>query len=254
MRHLDKNTFARVQKGTVAKLCIVCMLFVWSCQSKNETEQPSDEHIYVEVENASEYSNIVEVKLMGSDKNINRSVELARGNWKNGGFIIVLPQTLDSNYLFPLIRGDWWWAGEFDFYNGAPLTVIDALPTISISNENVKVSDACFVGVDKDGFIVANFLRAKINTIEMDNNTVAILTYVDSDVTISGYDTRKTDFPDGYSIEINKTYSIKWEKGWNVWYRSIYTTITDNTNMVTEQWTTTPVNELKWYGNSSFRL
>ena len=38
MKYLYKNPFERKQKGTVVILCIVCMLFVWSCHTKNEAD------------------------------------------------------------------------------------------------------------------------------------------------------------------------------------------------------------------------
>jgi len=39
-----KNPFERLQKGAVSILCIVCALFVWSCQNKSENDQTlSDE-------------------------------------------------------------------------------------------------------------------------------------------------------------------------------------------------------------------
>ena len=47
MKYLYKNPFERIsQKGIVAILCIVCMLFVWSCKNKSEADQPlSNEEI-----------------------------------------------------------------------------------------------------------------------------------------------------------------------------------------------------------------
>jgi len=46
MNKVIKNPFERMQKGAVSILCIVCVLFVWSCQNKSENNQPlSDEEI-----------------------------------------------------------------------------------------------------------------------------------------------------------------------------------------------------------------
>ena len=46
MNRVIKNPFERVQKGAVVMLCIVYTMLVWSCQSKNEADQPlSDEQI-----------------------------------------------------------------------------------------------------------------------------------------------------------------------------------------------------------------
>jgi hypothetical protein len=108
-------------------------------------------HLCAKVENASEYSSIVAVKLMVYDLSVNRHVEFARGEWKNGGFTIELPQTLAPNHLRPLI-------GQVGANH--PTNIL-AQPTMVINNENVSIVDAYFVGVDENSNAVATFSPVK---------------------------------------------------------------------------------------------
>ena len=192
------------------------------------------------VENASKYGNVVEVKLMVHDRSINKYVELTRFDWKDDGFMIVLPKTLGSNNIYALIR-DGMYPTNIDFVQS----------TMTISNENVRVGNVYFVGVDKNGNAIATFFSVKIDE---NGNTKAIFTYTDSNVNISGY-----TYGDGHAhpacldcpswFEKTTSYFVDWEKGWNVWYLSISHTRTDYVAITTEQWSTAPVSGLKWHGS-----
>ena len=109
---------------------------------------------------------------MGYDRIIDRDIELARGDWKDDGFTIELPKTLDPNYLHALINN-----------NRVYMTIINPPSTVSISNKNVKVGNVAFWGVDKDGNVVTRFYPIEIDS--DGNGQDAYYTYVDSDVTIS---------------------------------------------------------------------
>jgi len=206
---------------------------------------------YAKVENASKYRNVFEVKLMVYDKTTSRTngnvttfidhyVELARSKWKDDGFSIPFPETLASNHFRALIR------------YGRPPTLIDHIQsTMAISNENVKVSDVYFVGVDKNDNVVATF--SFVNTDE-DCRTEAIFTYVDSDVTISGYTVKEGHAQPAYEgapswIEKTTTYSVKWEKGLNIWFFSTSNTIESYKMITSEKWSIDPVSGLKWFGS-----
>ena len=243
MKLLFKNHYAEMQKVKVVALCVVCVLIGFSCKNKNEDKPPlSNEHIYAKVENPSNYSNVVEVKLMGFDRNLGKNVDLAHGDWKNGGFAIDLPKTLTPDYLYALINS-----------GGLPTTITGTPSTLNISNKNAKIMNAEFWRVDKDGNMFSHFYPFKID--KDGNAKSAFYTYVDSDVTISGYiegvvviaefdEDKNADFL--YQWEKTTTYSIQWKKGWNVWCLSGSLSKTDR--QITEQWTTVPVSELKWYG------
>ena len=217
-------------------------------ENPDEVETNIVTKIEAKVENASKYSNVVAVVLKGYDRSTDKNIELARGDWKDGGFIIVLPKTVYPNYYHALINND----REY-------MTIIDPPSTVSISNKNVKVFHARFFGVDKDDNMVTRFYPLKI-----DKNGYAqdaFLTYVDSDVTISGYTEREGTFTyteyDNARFEmlhiqhiwwkkITTTYSIKWKKGWNVWFFS-RSGNTQTPSTATEKWASTPVSKLKWY-------
>jgi len=208
-----------------------------SCSDNNELQKGYLNKITAKVENASEFKDVVEVKLLVWDP-INRTdVEIASSYWNNGGFKIVINESKSPTYLHPLICGDWYWSIASDF--DKPSTVIDEQQTVTISNKDIKLVDAFFVGFDKDGYRVATFSLVKFDKnghIEAE----AKVSYINSDVNISGYT---------YPSRIN--YSIDWEKGWNIWYRSTSQKRTGDDITTTQLWSSTPVKGLKWYGNSS---
>jgi len=200
-------------------------------------------HTSARVENASKYSDVVEVKLIVYDLSTDRYVEVARSNWKDGGFTIILPKALDPNYLHSFIH-----------YDGLPSTITHVSSTLTISNKNVKILNVSdFIGVDKDGNAVTRFYPFKVD--KDGNFNVVRFIYVDSDATISGYiktETAIAEFDDDkngdiwYVWEKTMNFSLKWKKGWNVWLHSRSYTKTERT--IIEQWTTTSESELKWSG------
>jgi hypothetical protein len=205
--------------------------------------------IEAKVENASKYSNVVVVKLMIGN------IELARGDWKNGGFTIEFPETLNPSYLHALINN-----------NNVYMNINEPPSTVKITNKYVKVYHAVFLGVDINGKVVDRFYP-----IEIDKNgwgQDVFFTYVDSDVTISGYTERRNDvllFTEydearfvGMDIhpmsfgKITTTYSIKWKIGWNVWsFSRFYPSMKNKT---TEKWSSTPASKLKWYSGKDLRV
>ena len=219
----------------------------YSCASKDEThpEKATGEWFSnVKVKNASEFSDIVLVKLMGFDRNLDRYVELARGDWKDGSFTIVPPETLASNYLHPLISS---------YSYGFLTVIIDPPSTMSISNPNINVGNVQIWGFDKDDNLVAMFHQFKVDG---DSNTEVVYTYVDSDVNISGYLERMTivtEYDEGKNMDVlcewkvNTTYFIQWKKGWNVWYHSSSNSLTER--VMTEHWSSTPINGIEWNGS-----
>jgi hypothetical protein len=223
---------------------LLSCVFLIGCKKENDDPLSGvivDGKITAKVENASEFRNVVAVKFMAYDISVNRHVELARGNWKNGGFTIEPPKTLDPNFLHPLIRrdvllGGYWIPG-----------ITEIQPTLTISNENVRVDNNYFVGVDKDGKEVASFGLF----MEDKDDTHANFTYVDSDVTISGYKIEEFQIRPNRSERNITTYSVSWEKGWNVWCLSRCQSDTGSMFITEDQWSTTPIRGLKWYGLKS---
>jgi len=205
------------------------LLFIagtFSACEKSALVEEDDLYIYAQVENASEFSNVVEVKLMIGE------IELARGDWKGDGFVIVLPETLDTNILWALIDN-----------RGLPTTQIINSSTATISNTNAKIADAHFVGVDKDGIVVSNFNLFEIdkdgNPIITQNRDNICLRYVDSYVTVSGY----TEHTYG-SFNVTHFFSIEWKKGWNV----VWISESVSEGKLIHKWSTIPISRLIWNG------
>jgi len=225
----------------------LCLVFLFAVTGCDKLENPDVDDLYLKIENvsgkienASKYNNIVGIKLIWFESVSKYSI-LARGDRENGGFTIALPKTLDQNCLNAL--------------NISGFHINIAVPsTLNVSNNNVKVftlSNYC--GVDKVGNVVAYFRPSAID--ENGNVKDVYFTYVDSDVTISGYtESRFTVIPtENYTgpgeWKQTTTYSIEWKKGWNVWWisRNWHTP----TATVTERYSTNPVNNLKWDGEEN---
>jgi len=204
-------------------------------------------NIYGKIENASKYSNVVEVKLMVSSVGI-KPIELASGERKNGGFKIEPKKTLDPNYLHTFIDNE----REY-------LRIIDPPATVTISNKNAKIFHAKFLGFDKNGNVVTRFYPIEVDSVGYSQDVY--YTYVDSDVSISGYTERELS-PITYTEydnaryknmhvmwamfnKVTTTYSVEWKKGWNVWSFSRFSSFPGIT--ATENWSTELNNTLVWY-------
>ena len=222
----------------------LCLLFAVVGCDKLEKSDEDGSYLYATVENASEYSSVVEVLLMGYDGS--KFIELSCGKWKDGGFTIKLPKILEPNHLHALINN-----------NGVETTIIDLSSTVTISNKNAKVMSTEFWGIDKDGYVVTCFYPFKMD--EDDNAKRVVYTYADSDVSISDYTEREGVIPvklDELLLldiqyvwweKITAIYSVEWKKGWNVWSYSRFHNMPER--VVTEKWATIPINTLKWYGS-----
>jgi hypothetical protein len=235
----------------VFKLIIIFSIMIGniSCEKKEIIEDGL--FLHAKVENASKYNNVVEVRLMMNVRDYGKNIELARGNWKNGSFTIELPKTLDTNYLYALIDE-----------NRLQPTIIDTPSSLAISNINVKIWNAQFWGVDKDGNVVTPFFPFEID--KDGNNKGIFYTYVDSDVTISGRTEREgvmidTEFHNEKFIgshphpiwynKITTTYSVEWKEGWNIWSYSRFFLQEEPV----EKWSIIPFSKLKWYGGEDLQ-
>ena len=237
----------------ITTLCfIVITLFAATGCDKLKNPGYFGDIIDVKVENASKYSNVVEVVLRGWDSSIGY-IEIARGKWNGDGFTIVLPKTLNPDYLHALVNYGWY------------PTIIDPPSTMTISNKNVKILNADFRGIDKDGNVVTRFFAFEID--KDDNPNSVIYTYVESEVTIAGYAEREGELYTEYNEEmfrgmhvhfvwldkITTTYSVEWKEGWNIWSISRFGNYKKTPTTATEKWSTTPISRLKWYGSEDLR-
>ena len=208
-----------------------------ACGEKEISQQPDDDGdwTFIKVADASKYSNITEVRLVAVADLPEGGIELARFEWKDGGFTVELP----------------------DFVNPDYLKVYQNIIGLSVSNENVKYIAPFFVGFDKDGNYVTEFFLAKITK---DGYTHATYIYVDSDAVLSGYAEYAAYLFEKdkngnciYSLEnrhlwkTNTTFSMEWKKGWNIQYDSKSISKTKRTITELLSASTTPVCELKFY-------
>jgi len=249
-----------MRKNILIITTLLCLIgFATACENKitdakdnNELYSSTVTKIEAKVENAEKYSEVVAVKLMGYAFNTDNMLEIATGVWADGGFIIELPKTVSSNNLFSLN----------DRFNH-PQTFYN-LAELPISNKNVRVVNADFWGVDKDGNLITRFFPFEIDA---NWGTKGMFyTYVDSDVTISGYQNRfgfvgieyehwiwlgidRMLMPPGNIIT---SYSIYWKKGWNLWQISRYGSGDAELSFLNEKWETGLSNNLKWYGSEDF--
>jgi len=232
---------------------LVLLLFA-GCNS-SEIEKPQDGNdkvINARVENASEFSNVADVKLLANPfspmEQFNESVEIAYAEWKNGGFIINFPKTVNSSYLYPPIH-DGKWKVRLPVATGgfrSDNIYFESLSSVTISNENVKIVNTEIWGVDENARWIAPF--SLIRLIDEYNFTKAVFTYVDSDVTIFGSNVVINEFGNP-PFEVHNIYSIEWKKGWNVWYLTKSRTVTnDGTPILTRKWSSIPADGLKWHG------
>ena len=229
----------------IMTLCLVSVaLFAVSGCNKTENSDENDSYFYAKVENASKFSNVVEVKLMTNTiipmAQYYDDVEIASFDWNDDSFTIELPKTVNSNYLYQLICDDRW------FIRLSTFSYRESLTATTISNKNVKTVSTELCGFDKNGYLVATFSLGKKK--DEDNYTKVIFTYVDSDITVLGNNIERNNLGNP-PFEIHNIYSIEWKKGWNVWYFSTSQTVAgDGTPIITWQWSSTSINGLKWYG------
>ena len=230
----------KTTKIIIVSAVLLSLFLVVGCGKVEPPNASLVTRIEAKVENAERFSSVVAVKLMMNSRNNSGAIELARGDWKNGGFTIEFPKMLNPNYLHsPGI-------GPFVNIN------LDMPSTMRvISNKNVKSTGLVFfVGVDKDGNIVTEFRPSAVD--EHGNSKNVFYGYFDSDVTISGYFKSMftiiatEDYKGPWEWTMTESFSIKWKEGWNVWWFSDNATPTTAT--VTRKYSTNPINKLKWNG------
>ena len=231
----------------IKSICLVVVI-LFTVASCDKTEEPSNENvIYInaEVENASDFSNVVAVKLMMRDRSGN-DIELTRGDWKNNGFTIALPKININDY------------SEFVNMPLLPTVIYDNLASITTNNRNARSRIAEFWGVDKEDNVVTQFFPRKIDE---DNNEVKVnFEYVNSDVVISGYIEagtavldyidEETGFMSNWIWENKTIYLIEYKEGWNASSYSIFQS--SNEEIVSKSSTIPTDSNLKWSSRQIF--
>ena len=119
---------------------------------------------------------------------------IASGSYAGGKLTMNLPATVENKYLEPM-------------YENAEVPA-----GVSVSNRDSKGIGGFLVGYDKDDNAVGWFFYGKLDE-EKEEFVIAALTYVDSDVIITG----KTSIADEF-IKATATFDCNFKKGWNFMY------------------------------------
>jgi len=213
-------------KNLITAVFLLFAVFIVGCDNPN----PPITHIHAKVENAEKFGNIVEVRLIialpPAESGLpNRHIEIARGDWKDCGFAIELPKTVNPNHLSRLTPDGRWRVRLNRYIYSEELSA-----ATTISNRNARTVSGELGGFDKNGDLVAFFSFG--NMIDEDNYTRAVFTYVDSDVTVLGNSVRGHEisaYDEISYLKVLGTYSIEWKRGWNLSSLAKSRTVTDST-------------------------
>ena len=179
------------EAGTVEKDMTLYALWLISGSSFNGVQ------IVAKVQNAQGNSVIAKVKLIFEEYNGNSEVinseVIASADFNDGTFILDLPETVNSKWLFAVGN--------------------ETLAGLSISNRNAKISQQAIIyGYNAADKRVACFNYTMINFIWGISEGME-LWYTDSDVNISGQVKYAED-----NWEATDVYSLELKKGWNYVY------------------------------------
>ena len=195
------------------------------CKKDDDDGSSSIKEIKAKIENASEFSDVVKVKIRAWDSNDNEIV-LATADFKDDGFTLNLPETVNSSLLQSV--GD-----------GAP-------SSLTISNKNAKIFVfESVIGYNKDDEVIAYFWHGKE---EANSGSACMYFYVDSDLKITG-----TEKDSGTDWEETMVFSLVLKKGWNVVYETwSYTEQGDKEIYKAELRTSPAIGGIKWFGEKEW--
>ena len=214
-------------------LCIVicfCAGIVFSgCNKDNDgTGTSSIKSIVAQVVHGANFNSEIDVvkavMYYGEDE---KEYVVAEGEYKNGGFTIILPETVDNKYL----QSD----GEVDIeYVG------EGVPDgIKVSDPTVRMGVIDLEGYKSDEYI-DDFIYAKFQISEKKITLSAGgFCYVDKDVKITGSVSEKDE--EGYKMTVSCNMFLK--QGWNIMYVSLV--FIENEMIISA--TTKDPGGMKWY-------
>ena len=219
-----KKTFLKI--GLLLTLGLTTAVFN-SCTKDDESDNGKAGTITAtNVVNSSSQIATVKAEVWYND---NKDV-LAEAQYKNNGFTLKLPATVDAKYLESMFEDDEDMAG------------------VTVSDKTAKgFSISKFRAYDKNDKEIGRLMYASADpsSDNNDNYSGAMWLYVDKNVTIKG---QNKDKDEEYNEEYIANYNLTLKKGWNICY--ISETYTNNKSAKT--YTTTvaskkPSVTLKWY-------
>ena len=155
--------------------------------------------ITAKIDNASEFSDIVQIKLVAVGTN--DCGVLAEAEIKNGRFTLQLPETVPESFLDPISEATYIYTFSFG---------IPEILTYSDNKAKVLVYGHNYV-------IIGCFSSGKMGTIpeiRRRNNSEKLYIYTDRDVNVSGSGTSPGDGGPDLVLSVD----LKLKKGWNVYY------------------------------------
>jgi hypothetical protein len=208
-------------KKKYLKMAFFCLFTVVALSSCNKDEdEGSINTITAVVENGSSYNALIDVvKLEVESSSSSYELKtLTDAEYKDGGFTIILPESVSSQYL------------ELPFGDDD-----DIIPKgITVSNKNAKGASAYLIAYKSNKLVGEFYLES--------GDWSGGLIYIDSDVSITGTAT-ETETWEGETYTEKFNYSVNLKRGWNM----VYTKITENSNNFVLEATTTAPSGAKWY-------
>jgi len=228
MKKLDLLSMQKM-KRVFNVLLLAMIILPWgfiSCD-KEDKDPIEDSVVYTitaAVENGNDYKIDAVKAFTGTDEIINfETGEIASSDYKNGGFTLSLPKTIENQYLELLFEED---------------EIPDA---IKISDVNTKFCYLLIVAYQsgtKAGEFEYKYLSAD-ETVEIR----AFYMYIDRDCSIKGSYTEIDE------DETYRTYNVSLKKGWNIMY--VYSRWTESG--LRSEATSSVQSGLKWYFYEYYR-
>jgi transposase-like protein len=176
----------------MAFVCLFTVVAICSCKKDDDNDKTDDDNsstpdniLTVVVENGSSYNELIDVvKLEAKNKSTDKYETLASAEYKNRGFVLTLPETLNSKYM-----------SIYEYPDG-----------ITVSNSNVKIARVDLSAYKSDSHI--GYFDHRSGAWE------GFLVYADDDVSITGTKISGADTDTPWTSK----YSVNLKKGWNIQY------------------------------------
>ena len=221
-----------MRKFNLFSIALICAGMIFAGCNKKSNDP--DGFINAKVENGNSYDfDIVKAIMEYDDGHMTLAEVVAEGEYKNGGFSLNLPETINPMYLSLM-------------YDDEPLPGQE----ITISDETV-MGNGIFIEAYKSGVYMGDFNYVGVT---FEETTLSIsfsisqgfYLYVDKDLTMSGSEYVIEEFL-GIDIETNINADVALKKGWNIMYVTLSFSIGVGGASGTGLVSTKNPGGLKWY-------
>ena len=235
-----RSSKSRTSRESIFKLAgillVACVLFTGCKKDEDDNDDnhaASTDKITAKINDASKFGDVKKVEIRGYYYESGSYIHdpIAEGDFKDGGFTIILPETVNEKYL----------------------TTLENLSNkVNVSNNKVKrMANNQVPGVNSanEDIVIFTYKKEESNS-EPYKYVLSQMVwyYVDGDLNVSG--TTPSIYHEGINTEMSDTYSLKLKKGWNITYH-IQTTTKQGDKMIQKnEYTNSAVSGLKWAGLS----